>query len=119
MNAVNVKLVVDTHHDVGDRRMPEVLTLIQSAPPAFPGIRWTTVESRAGCPRPSRCASFRRPNGAATKHLPRRSRLRGAWLELFDQIVRFDATTTEADRPVQEVFGRFTLMEAVAHPALR
>ena len=48
------------------------------------------------------------PSEAATRRLHAEADYTGAWLELFDQIVRFDATTTGADHPVL-VNGRYVM----------
>ena len=107
VNAVNIKkLVVDTT-DVEVTDATEDATLIQSRHriPEHPLDDGQILVLQVPTPEPLR--SFE-PSEAATKRLHAEADYTGAWLELFDQIVRFDATTTGADHPVQ-VFGRYVM----------
>ena len=107
VNAVNIKkLVVDTT-DVEVTDDTESATLIQSRHriPEHPLDEGQILVLQVPTPEPLR--SFE-PSEAATKRLHAEADYTGAWLELFDQIVRYDATTTGADHPVQ-VFGRYVM----------
>ena len=107
VNAVNIKkLVVDTT-DVEVTDATKDATLIQSRHriPEHPLDDGQILVLQVPTPEPLR--SFE-PSEAATKRLHAEADYTGAWLELFDQIVRFDATTTGADHPVQ-VFGRYVM----------
>ncbi|MEG1906516.1 MAG: alpha-D-ribose 1-methylphosphonate 5-phosphate C-P-lyase PhnJ [Gordonibacter sp.] len=107
VNAVNIKkLVVDTT-DVEVTDATEEATLIQSRHriPECPLRSDQVLVLQVPTPEPLR--SFE-PSEAATKRLHAEADYTGAWLELFDQIVRFDMTTTGADHPVQ-VNGRYVM----------
>ena len=107
VNAVNIKkLVVDTT-DVEVTDATEDATLIQSRHriPEHPLDDGQILVLQVPTPEPLR--SFE-PSEAATKRLHAEADYTGAWLELFDQIVRYDAATTGADHPVQ-VFGRYVM----------
>ena len=107
VNAVNIKkLVVDTT-DVEVTDDTEEATLIQSRHriPERPLDDGQILVLQVPTPEPLR--SFE-PSEAATKRLHAEADYTGAWLELFDQIVRYDATTTCADHPVL-VNGRYVM----------
>lgn len=107
VNAVNIKkLVVDTT-DVDVVEGTEEATLIQS--------RHRIPEDRLRedqvlvlqVPTPEPLREFE-PSEAATRVLHAEADYTGAWLGLFDQIVRFGHTTTGADHPVL-VNGRYVM----------
>ncbi len=107
MNAVNIKkLVVDTT-DVEVTDATEEATLIQSRHriPERPLRDGQILVLQVPTPEPLR--SFE-PSESATKRLHAEADYTGAWLELFDQIVRYDTTTTGADHPVL-VNGRYVM----------
>ncbi|WP_302395620.1 alpha-D-ribose 1-methylphosphonate 5-phosphate C-P-lyase PhnJ [Eggerthella sinensis] len=107
VNAVNIKkLVVDTT-DVEVTDATEEATLIQSRHriPERPLRDGQILVLQVPTPEPLR--SFE-PSESATKRLHAEADYTGAWLELFDQIVRYDTTTTGADHPVL-VNGRYVM----------
>lgn len=107
VNAVNIKkLVVDTT-DVDVTDFTEEATLIQSRHRIPEQSLRTDQILVLQVPTPEPLRSFE-PSEAATKQLHAEADYTGAWLELFDQIVRFDMTTTGADHPVL-VNGRYVM----------
>ena len=107
VNAVNIKKLVADTTDVEVTDATEDATLIQSRHriPERPLRADQVLVLQVPTPEPLR--GFE-PSEAATRRLHAEADYTGAWLELFDQIVRFDATTTGADHPVL-VNGRYVM----------
>ncbi|MEA5020735.1 MAG: alpha-D-ribose 1-methylphosphonate 5-phosphate C-P-lyase PhnJ [Gordonibacter sp.] len=107
VNAVNIKKLVADTTDVEVTNITGDATLIQS--------RHRIPEQRLcgnqilvlQVPTPEPLRSFE-PSETATKRLHAEADYTGAWLELFDQIVRYDTATTGADHPVL-VNGRYVM----------
>ncbi len=99
VNAVNIKKLVASTTDVEVTEATEEATLIQSRHriPERPLCADQILVLQVPTPEPLR--SFE-PSEAATRRLHAEADYTGAWLELFDQIVRYDMTTTGADHPV-------------------
>ena len=107
VNAVNIKKLVADTTDVEVTDVTGEATLIQSRHrvPEQPLRADQVLVLQVPTPEPLR--SFE-PSEAATKRLHAEADYTGAWLELFDQIVRYDTTTTGADHPVL-VNGRYVM----------
>lgn len=107
VNAVNIKKLVADTTDVDVTDDTQTATLIQSRHriPECPLREDQLLVLQVPTPEPLR--SFE-PSEAVTKRLHAEADYTGAWLELFDQIVRFDMTTTGADHPVL-VNGRYVM----------
>lgn len=107
VNAVNIKKLVADTTDVEVTDATEEATLIQSRHriPEQPLRADQILVLQVPTPEPLR--SFE-PSEAVTKRLHAEADYTGAWLELFDQIVRYDMTTTGADHPVL-VNGRYVM----------
>ena len=107
VNAVNIKKLVAATTDVQTTDATEKATIVQSR------HRIPERSLRADqvlvlqVPTPEPLRSFE-PSEAVTRRLHAEADYTGAWLELFDQIVRFDMTTTGADHPVL-VNGRYVM----------
>lgn len=107
VNAVNIKkLVVDTTDvevtdDVGAASIIQSRHRIPEQPLRTDQVLVLQV------PTPEPLRSFE-ASEAKTRVLHAEADYTGAWLELFDQIVRYDATTTGADHPVL-VNGRYVM----------
>ena len=99
VNAVNIKKLISDTTDVAITEATEEATLIQSRHriPETPLREDQILVLQVPTPEPLR--SFE-PSEAVTKRLHAEGTYTGAWLELFDQIVRFGMTTTGADHPV-------------------
>lgn len=99
VNAVNIKKLISDTTDVAITEATEEATLIQSRHriPETPLREDQILVLQVPTPEPLR--SFE-PSEAVTKRLHAEGNYTGAWLELFDQIVRFGMTTTGADHPV-------------------
>lgn len=99
VNAVNIKkLVVDTTDvDVTDDTAAATLVQSRHRIPEKPLREDQILVLQVPTPEPLR--SFE-ASEAATRRLHAEADYTGAWLELFDQIVRYDMTTTGADHPV-------------------
>ncbi len=99
VNAVNIKKLVASTTDVDVVDETEAATIVQSR------HRIPEQDLREDqilvlqVPTPEPLRSFE-PSEAVTQRLHAEADYTGAWLELFDQIVRFDMTTTGADHPV-------------------
>lgn len=98
VNAVNIKKLVADTTDVEVTDATEDATLIQSRHriPERPLRADQVLVLQVPTPEPLR--GFE-PSEAATRRLHAEADYTGAWLELFDQIVRFDATTTGPTTP--------------------
>lgn len=107
VNAVNIKKLVGATTDVDITERTEEATLIQSRHriPEQPLREDQILVLQVPTPEPLR--SFE-PREAVTKRLHAEADYTGAWLELFDQIVKFGTTTTGADHPVL-VNGRYVM----------
>ena len=107
MNAVNIKKLVADTTDVEVTDATEDATLIQSRHriPERPLRADQVLVLQVPTPEPLR--GFE-PSEAATRRLHAEADYTGAWLELFDQIVRFDAPTPGAAHPVL-VNGRYVM----------
>ena len=99
VNAVNIKKLVADTTDVEVTDVTEEATLVQSRHriPEQPLHADQVLVLQVPTPEPLR--SFE-PSEAVTRRLHAEADYTGAWLELFDQIVRFNMTTTGADHPV-------------------
>ena len=99
VNAVNIKKLVASTTDVEVTECTEEATLIQSRHriPEHPLRADQILVLQVPTPEPLR--SFE-ASEAVTRRLHAEADYTGAWLELFDQIVRYDMTTTGADHPV-------------------
>lgn len=107
VNAVNIKKLVAATTDVEVTEATEEATLIQSRHriPEGPLREDQILVLQVPTPEPLR--SFE-PREEVTKRLHAEADYTGAWLELFDQIVKFGTTTTGADHPVL-VNGRYVM----------
>ncbi|HIY84367.1 alpha-D-ribose 1-methylphosphonate 5-phosphate C-P-lyase PhnJ [Rubneribacter sp.] len=107
VNAVNIKKLVAATTDVQTTDATEKATIVQSRHriPERPLRADQVLVLQVPTPEPLR--SFE-PSEAVTRRLHAEADYTGAWLELFDQIVRFDMTTTGADHPVL-VNGRYVM----------
>lgn len=107
VNAVNIKKLVAATTDVEVAEATEEATLIQSRHriPERPLREDQILVLQVPTPEPLR--SFE-PREEVTKRLHAEADYTGAWLELFDQIVKFGTTTTGADHPVL-VNGRYVM----------
>lgn len=107
VNAVNIKKLVAATTDVEVTEATEEATLIQSRHriPERPLREDQILVLQVPTPEPLR--SFE-PREEVTKRLHAEADYTGAWLELFDQIVKFGTTTTGADHPVL-VNGRYVM----------
>ncbi|OUO92502.1 carbon-phosphorus lyase complex subunit PhnJ [Gordonibacter sp. An230] len=107
VNAVNIKRLVADTTDVEVTEATEEATLIQSRHriPECPLRDDQILVLQVPTPEPLR--SFE-PREAVTRRLHAEADYTGAWLELFDQIVRHGTTTTGADHPVL-VNGRYVM----------
>ena len=107
VNAVNIKKLVADTTDVEVTEATEEATLIQSRHriPERPLRADQILVLQVPTPEPLR--SFE-PREAVTRRLHAEADYTGAWLELFDQIVRHGTTTTGADHPVL-VNGRYVM----------
>ena len=107
VNAVNIKKLVAATTDVEVTEATEDATLIQSRHriPERPLREDQILVLQVPTPEPLR--SFE-PREEVTKRLHAEADYTGAWLELFDQIVKFGTTTTGADHPVL-VNGRYVM----------
>lgn len=107
VNAVNIKKLVAATTDVEVTEATEDATLIQSRHriPECPLREDQILVLQVPTPEPLR--SFE-PREEVTKRLHAEADYTGAWLELFDQIVKFGTTTTGADHPVL-VNGRYVM----------
>ncbi len=107
VNAVNIKkLVVDTTgvevtDEVGEASSIQSRHRIPEQPLRADQVLVLQV------PTPEPLRSFE-ASEAKTRELHAQADYTGAWLELFDQIIRYDATTTGADHPVL-VNGRYVM----------
>lgn len=99
VNAVNIKKLVAATTDVEVTEATEEATLLQSRHriPERPLREDQILVLQVPTPEPLR--SFE-PREEVTKRLHAEADYTGAWLELFDQIVKFGTTTTGADHPV-------------------
>lgn len=107
VNAVNIKKLVAATTDVEVTEATEEATLIQSRHriPERPLRDDQILVLQVPTPEPLR--SFE-PREEVTKRLHAEADYTGAWLELFDQIVKYGTTTTGADHPVL-VNGRYVM----------
>lgn len=107
VNAVNIKKLVAATTDVEVTEATEDATLIQSRHriPERPLRDDQILVLQVPTPEPLR--SFE-PREEVTKRLHAEADYTGAWLELFDQIVKYGTTTTGADHPVL-VNGRYVM----------
>ena len=107
VNTVNIKKLVAATTDVQTTDATEKATIVQSRHriPERPLRADQVLVLQVPTPEPLR--SFE-PSEAVTRRLHAEADYTGAWLELFDQIVRFDMTTTGADHPVL-VNGRYVM----------
>lgn len=107
VNAANIKKLVAATTDVEVTEATEDATLIQSRHriPERPLREDQILVLQVPTPEPLR--SFE-PREEVTKRLHAEADYTGAWLELFDQIVKFGTTTTGADHPVL-VNGRYVM----------
>lgn len=107
VNAVNIKKLVAATTDVEVTEATEEATLLQSRHriPERPLREDQILVLQVPTPEPLR--SFE-PREEVTKRLHAEADYTGAWLELFDQIVKFGTTTTGADHPVL-VNGRYVM----------
>ena len=107
VNAVNIKKLVGATTDVEVTEATEDATLIQSRHriPERPLRADQILVLQVPTPEPLR--SFE-PREEVTRRLHAEADYTGAWLELFDQIVKFGTTTTGADHPVL-VNGRYVM----------
>ncbi len=99
VNAVNIKKLVADTTDVEVTDETQEATLIQSRH-RIPEISLREDQLLVlQVPTPEPLRTFE-ASEAVTRRLHAEADYTGAWLELFDQIVRFDTTTTGADHPV-------------------
>lgn len=107
VNAVNIKKLVAATTDVEVTEATEDATLIQSRHriPERPLREDQILVLQVPTPEPLRSFESREE---VTKRLHAEADYTGAWLELFDQIVKFGTTTTGADHPVL-VNGRYVM----------
>ena len=98
MNAVNIKKLVAATTDVEVTEETGEATIIQSRHriPEQPLTEDQILVLQVPTPEPLR--DFE-PSEAKTRVLHAEADYTGAWLGLFDQIVKFGATTTGADHP--------------------
>lgn len=107
VNALNIKKLIVATTDVEVTDDTEAASIIQSRHriPEQPLHADQILVLQVPMPEPLR--SFE-PREAVTKVLHAEADYTGAWLELFDQIVRHDMMTTGADHPVF-VHGRYVM----------
>lgn len=107
VNAVNIKKLVVATTEVEVTDVTAEATLIQSRHriPEQPLRDDQILVLQVPTPEPLR--DFE-PSEAVTKRLHAEADYTGAWLELFDQIVRYGMTVTGADHPVL-VNGRYVM----------
>ncbi len=100
VNAVNIKKLVQATTDVETTTKTECASIIQSRHriPEKPLRADQILVLQVPTPEPLR--EFE-PSEAKTRTLHAEADYTGAWLGLFDQIVRFGATVTGADHPVK------------------
>ncbi len=107
VNAVNIKKLVVATTDVEVTDDTAEATLIQSRHriPECPLRDDQILVLQVPTPEPLRAFE---PSEAVTRRLHAEADYTGAWLELFDQIVRYGMTVTGADHPVL-VNGRYVM----------
>ena len=107
VNAVNIKKLIAATTDVEVTEETEAATLIQSRHriPELALRDDQILVLQVPTPEPLRTFEAREE---VTKRLHAEADYTGAWLELFDQIVKFGTTTTGADHPVL-VNGRYVM----------
>lgn len=107
VNAVNIKKLIAATTDVEVTEETEAATLIQSRHriPELALRDDQILVLQVPTPEPLRSFEAREE---VTKRLHAEADYTGAWLELFDQIVKFGTTTTGADHPVL-VNGRYVM----------
>lgn len=100
VNAVSIKKLVQATTGVEITTNTEDATLIQSRHriPEVPLTEEQTLVLQVPMPEPLR--DFE-PKEAVTRQLHAEAEYTGAWLGLFDQIIKFGTTTTAADHPVR------------------
>ncbi|MEG0323004.1 MAG: alpha-D-ribose 1-methylphosphonate 5-phosphate C-P-lyase PhnJ [Raoultibacter sp.] len=107
VNAVNIKKLVSATTDVETTTETEQASIIQSRH-RIPEQALTEDQVLVlQVPTPEPLRDFE-PSEAATRVLHAEADYTGAWLGLFDQIVRFGSTVTGADHPVK-VNGRYLM----------
>lgn len=107
VNAVNIKKLVCATTDVETTTETARASIIQSRHriPEEPLREDQVLVLQVPTPEPLR--DFE-PSEAVTRRLHAEADYTGAWLGLFDQIIRFGSTTTGADHPVK-VNGRYIM----------
>lgn len=107
MNAVSIRRLVRETTGVETTTHTEGATLIQSRHriPERPLTRDQLLVLQVPTPEPLRTYE---PRETVTKRLHAEAEYTGAYLELFEQVVRYGTTTTGADHPVM-VNGRYVM----------
>lgn len=107
VNAVNIKKLVRGTTDVETTSETSQASIVQSRHriPEEPLRENQILVLQVPTPEPLR--EFE-PREAVTRRLHAEADYTGAWLGLFDQIIRFGSTTTGADHPVK-VNGRYVM----------
>ena len=107
VNAVSIKKLVQTTTDVKITDEVEEATIIQSRHriPEVPLNEEQVIVLQVPMPEPLR---FVEPKEQMTKILHAEEEYSGAWLLLFEQIMRYGKTATQADHPVY-VHGRYVM----------
>ena len=107
VNAVSIRGLVQQTTGVDTTTRTQDATLIQSRHriPEHPLTRDQLLVLQVPTPEPLRTYEARE---TATKRLHAEAEYTGAYLELFEQIVRYGTTTTGADHPVM-VEGRYVM----------
>lgn len=107
VNAVNIKKLISSTTNVETTTETEEATIIQSRH-RIPEYRLKDDQVLVlQVPTPEPLRDFE-PSEAATRVLHAESDYTGAWLGLYDQIIRYGTTTTGADHPVK-VNGRYIM----------
>lgn len=107
VNAVSIKKLVQTTTDVKVTDEVEEATIIQSRHriPEVPLNEEQVIVLQVPMPEPLR---FVEPKEQMTKILHAEEEYSGAWLLLFEQIMKYGKTATQADHPVY-VNGRYVM----------
>ena len=107
VNAVSIRTLVQQTTGVATTTSTQEATLIQSRHriPERPLTRDQLMVLQVPTPEPLRTYE---PRETVTRRLHAEAEYTGAYLELFEQIVRYGTTTTGADHPVM-VNGRYVM----------
>ncbi|MFJ7729073.1 alpha-D-ribose 1-methylphosphonate 5-phosphate C-P-lyase PhnJ [Neobacillus sp. NPDC097160] len=107
VNAVNIKKLVSDTTGIEVTEETEKATIIQSRHriPEVPLRENQILVLQVPLPEPLR---FYEPSEWETKKLHAEKEYSGAWVMLFEQIMKFGTTTTDADHPVM-VYDRYVM----------